>query len=34
MLPICFSSFDLFCPLLEKDNSIENMYIALCCRIK
>ena len=24
-----FCSFDLFCPLLEKDNFIENWYIAL-----
>ena len=29
---ICFCSFDLFCPLLEKDNSVENFYI-LCCLV-
>ena len=26
---ICFCSFDLSCPLLIKDNFIENMYIVL-----
>ena len=25
----CFCSFDLFCPLLDKDISMENLYIAL-----
>ena len=34
ILLICFCSFDLFCPLLEKDNFIENVYIALSCPIK
>ena len=24
---ICFYSFDLSCPTLKKDNSIENLYI-------
>ena len=28
-LPICFCSFDLSCPLQEKDNFIENLYIVL-----
>ena len=31
---ICFYSFDLFCPLLEKDTFIENLYIVLSCTIK
>ena len=26
--------FNLFCPLLDKDNSIENVYIALSCPTK
>ena len=34
ILLIRFCSFDLFCPLLDKDNSIENLYIALSCPIK
>ena len=34
ILLICFCSFDLFCRLLDKDISIENMYIALSCPIK
>ena len=34
ILIICFCSFDLFCPLLEKDNLIENLCIALSCPIK
>ena len=33
-LLICFCSFDLFCPILEKDNFIENVYIVLSCLIK
>ena len=33
ILLICFCSFDLFCPLLDKDISIENLYIALSCPI-
>ena len=31
---MCFCSFDLSCPLLEKDIFIENMYIILYCLIK
>ena len=27
ILLICFFCFDLFCPLLDKDISIENLYI-------
>ena len=34
ILLICFCSFDLFCSLLDKDNSIENLYIAMSCSIK
>ena len=34
ILLICFCSFDLFCPLLDKDISIENMYFVLSCPIK
>ena len=34
ILLICFCSFDLFCPLLDKDSFIENLYIALFCPIK
>ena len=34
ILLICFCSFDLFCPLLEKDTFIENVYIVLSCFIK
>ena len=26
---ICFCSFDLSCPILEKDNFMKNMYIVL-----
>ena len=26
---ICFCSFDLSCPILEKDKFIENLYIVL-----
>ena len=33
-LLICFCSFDLSWPILEKDNFIENMYIVLSCLIK
>ena len=29
ILLVCFCSFDLFCPLLEKYNFIENLCIAL-----
>ena len=29
ILLICFCSFDLFCPLLDKDNSIENSRVLL-----
>ena len=29
-----FCSFDLFCPLLKKDSSIETFYIVLSCLIK
>ena len=28
----CICSFDLSCPILEKDNFIENVYIVLYCR--
>ena len=34
ILLLCFYSFDLFCPLLDKDISVENMYIVLSCPIK
>ena len=34
ILLICFCSFDLFCPLLDKDRFIENLYIALSYLIK
>ena len=33
-LLICFCSFDLSCPILGKDNFIENLYIVLSCLIK
>ena len=33
-LLICLCGFDLFCPLRDKNNSIENLYIALSCPIK
>ena len=29
---ICFCSFDLSCPILEKDNFIKNLYIVLSCQ--
>ena len=31
---ICFCSFDLFCPILKKDNFINFFYIVLSCLIK
>ena len=31
---ICFCSFDLSCPIREKDNFIENLDIVLSCLIK
>ena len=34
ILLLCFCSFDLFCPLLDKDISNENIYIVLSCPIK
>ena len=34
ILLICFCSFDLFCPLLEKDTFIKNVYIVLSRPIK
>ena len=34
ILLICFCSFHLFRPSLDKDVSIENLYIALSCPIK
>ena len=34
ILLICFCSFDLFCPLLEKNSFIKNNYTALSCPIK
>ena len=33
-LLICFSSFDLSCPILEKYNFIENLDLVLSCLIK
>ena len=33
-LVICFCSFDLSCPILEKDSFIENVYFVLSCLIK
>ena len=33
-LLICFCSFELSCPIFEKDNSIEDLYIVLSCLIK
>ena len=33
-LLICFCSFDQSCPMLEKDNFIDNLCIVLCCLIK
>ena len=34
ILLICFCSFDLFCPLVQKDTFIEHLYIVLSCPIK
>ena len=34
LLLICFCRFDLFCPLLDKDTFIKNVYIVLSCPIK
>ena len=34
ILLICFCGFDLFCPLLDKDIFIENLYITLSCPVK
>ena len=34
ILLLCFCGFDLFCPLLDKDISIENLFVALSCPIK
>ena len=31
---ICFCSFNLSFPILEKDTCIENLYIVLSCLIK
>ena len=31
ILRLCFCSFHLFCPLLFKDISIENLYVVLSC---
>ena len=33
-LLICFCSCELSCPLLENGNSIEDLYVVMCCRIK
>ena len=33
-LLICFCSFDLSCPILEKYSFFENVYIVLSCFIK
>ena len=33
-LLVCFCSSDLSCPILDKDNFIENLYIVLSCFIK
>ena len=33
-LLICFCSFDLSYPVLEKDDFIKNVYIVLSCLIK
>ena len=33
-LLICLYSFELSCPILEKDNFIENLYSVLSYRIK
>ena len=34
ILLICFCSFDLYSLLLDKDNFIQNLNIALSCPIK
>ena len=34
ILLICFCSFDLCSPILEKDSFIETFYIVLSCPIK
>ena len=34
ILFLCFCSFGLFCPLLDKDSFIKHLYIALSCPIK
>ena len=34
ILLICFCSFELSGPILEKDSFIENVYIALSCLIQ
>ena len=34
ILLTCFCSFDLLCPLFDKDISIEILYIVLFCPIK
>ena len=31
---ICFCSFDLSCPILEKDNFIQNSITVLSCLVK
>ena len=33
-LLICFCSIDLSCPIFEKDNIVEHLYIVLFCFIK
>ena len=33
-LLICFCSFDLSCPILEKEIFIKHLYIVLSCLIK
>ena len=33
-LLFCFCSFDFSCPILEKENVIENLCIVLSCHIK
>ena len=32
-LLICFCGFDLSCPILEKENVIENLYIVVSLNI-
>ena len=34
ILLLCFCSFDLFWPVLDKDISIKNVFIVLSCPIK